>query len=388
MAEVGQQYTINHDIRVENQIAFRAGERVLVEAIYQDLSMPDNQYVVYSQSTGKKFLLSDADLRKIETVAPSNYAVREGRERGLSRLLRPRHVVPAVILLLSLIAGVIVFFGTVSNYSVSVVDEYTKQPIQGAVSGATATGKSGRIVIHNLHSWDTITITKTDYLPKTSPVSGKSGKDKNQLTVYMRPSVLKLKVIDGVSGVPLQNVKVTVGKVSKQTDSSGTVVFANSRKNVHVKVEPGFEHEILEKDLTDVSSAELKICPDPSLFCRTIETALIFGQYEYAYSFVSPSDAAAVPYGLFVQKTEARKQLNAKNGWQPLEVRIGSVAMLPTWTNPNDGAHYNNVAEVQVTWVWKGPFLNQPENLVRHLVKGDDGIWRWFIIDRNKLLQY
>jgi hypothetical protein len=68
MISIGTVCQITHDIIVEGQVAFRAGENVSVESISPNPQRPEYMYVVTSSSLQKKFQLSDGDLM---TVAPT-----------------------------------------------------------------------------------------------------------------------------------------------------------------------------------------------------------------------------------------------------------------------------------------------------------------------------
>jgi competence protein ComGC len=62
MITVGTSCSITHDIIVEGQMAFRAGEAVVVEQVAPNPQRPEYKYVVTSSSLQKAFQLSDGDL--------------------------------------------------------------------------------------------------------------------------------------------------------------------------------------------------------------------------------------------------------------------------------------------------------------------------------------
>lgn len=67
----GSEYVITRDIGTPAGLAFVSGERVTVESLSPDPTRPDSKYVVLSGIQGKKFLLSDADLRPVPVEHPS-----------------------------------------------------------------------------------------------------------------------------------------------------------------------------------------------------------------------------------------------------------------------------------------------------------------------------
>jgi len=101
----GNQYVISHDIVVENQYAFRYGERIIVETVYPNPQMPSYQYVVYSPLMDKRFQLSDADLMELPqqpyAQAPAAY---EARASLLRRIFSSRITKVAIVLLV--VAGI------------------------------------------------------------------------------------------------------------------------------------------------------------------------------------------------------------------------------------------------------------------------------------------
>ena len=53
---------IQHDVVIGGTVAFKAGERVEVEAESADPQRPEYKYVVKSNTLNKKFRLSDMDV--------------------------------------------------------------------------------------------------------------------------------------------------------------------------------------------------------------------------------------------------------------------------------------------------------------------------------------
>ena len=64
--EVGSSAIVIHDIVINNQVAFRQGDNVLVEGVSPNQQQPDYKYTVTSPSLGTKFQLSDADLAAMQ----------------------------------------------------------------------------------------------------------------------------------------------------------------------------------------------------------------------------------------------------------------------------------------------------------------------------------
>ena len=58
----GSSGTITHDIQIEDQLAFGAGEQVQIEAVSPDPNQPEFKYVVFSKNLNKRFRLSDTDI--------------------------------------------------------------------------------------------------------------------------------------------------------------------------------------------------------------------------------------------------------------------------------------------------------------------------------------
>ena len=71
---------VTHDIIIEGQVAFKAGETVVVEIVSPNLQRPEYKYVVTSKSLQRKFQLSDRDLSEVldqETPAQLRVPERE-----------------------------------------------------------------------------------------------------------------------------------------------------------------------------------------------------------------------------------------------------------------------------------------------------------------------
>jgi hypothetical protein len=60
--KAGTSAFVTHDIVIENQYAFRHGERVVVESITPNPQRPEYKYVVVSSTLQKRFQLSDSDV--------------------------------------------------------------------------------------------------------------------------------------------------------------------------------------------------------------------------------------------------------------------------------------------------------------------------------------
>ncbi len=79
--ESGASAKVTHDIVVDKQIAFKAGEILVVEAVSPNEQRPEYKYVVTSSTLGKKYELSDADLLEVQQPgAASNPAPAAGEE--------------------------------------------------------------------------------------------------------------------------------------------------------------------------------------------------------------------------------------------------------------------------------------------------------------------
>ena len=64
--QAGTPAFVTHDIVVENQFAFRQGERVVVESISPNPQKPEYKYVVVSTALEKRFQLSDNDVTLVQ----------------------------------------------------------------------------------------------------------------------------------------------------------------------------------------------------------------------------------------------------------------------------------------------------------------------------------
>lgn len=62
--ESGASAQVTHDIVVNDQLVFKAGDAVIVETVSPNNQHPEYKYVVTSALTGARFQLSDADLRE------------------------------------------------------------------------------------------------------------------------------------------------------------------------------------------------------------------------------------------------------------------------------------------------------------------------------------
>ena len=63
MVTQGSRCIVTHQIVINGQVAFMAGEKVTVDKVQPNPQRPDYQYVVFSSRFQKRFQLSDADLR-------------------------------------------------------------------------------------------------------------------------------------------------------------------------------------------------------------------------------------------------------------------------------------------------------------------------------------
>ena len=54
--------TVSHDIRMGEQLAFRAGDVVEIETESPDTNKPEYKYVVFSKALNQRFRLSDKDI--------------------------------------------------------------------------------------------------------------------------------------------------------------------------------------------------------------------------------------------------------------------------------------------------------------------------------------
>jgi|GEM_PF-4571327 len=62
--ESGASAQVTHDIVINDQLVFKVGEAVTIEAVSSNVQRPEYKYVVTSTLTGARFQLSDADLRE------------------------------------------------------------------------------------------------------------------------------------------------------------------------------------------------------------------------------------------------------------------------------------------------------------------------------------
>lgn len=81
--ESGASAKVTHDIVIDNQVAFKAGETVMVEAVSPNEQRHEYKYVVTSPVLGKKFSLSDADLSELPPGAAA--WPQAGAEMDMSR---------------------------------------------------------------------------------------------------------------------------------------------------------------------------------------------------------------------------------------------------------------------------------------------------------------
>jgi len=68
----GDTCTVIHDVVINTIVAFRKGERVVVEAIDPNLQRPDYKFVVFSESLQMRYQLSEADLAQAMGHAQGN----------------------------------------------------------------------------------------------------------------------------------------------------------------------------------------------------------------------------------------------------------------------------------------------------------------------------
>lgn len=59
--------TVTHDIMIEGRMAFRAGERVIIQTVSPNQQRPEYKYVVMSAKLGQRFQLREEDLRTVPT---------------------------------------------------------------------------------------------------------------------------------------------------------------------------------------------------------------------------------------------------------------------------------------------------------------------------------
>lgn len=72
---------VRNQIIVDGQVAFTAGERVVVEAVQPNQTRPQYKYVVYSVTLGKRFQLSDRDI----SLSPSGESGADVEAQGKRR---------------------------------------------------------------------------------------------------------------------------------------------------------------------------------------------------------------------------------------------------------------------------------------------------------------
>lgn len=58
----GDEVIIRRDVTIENQLAFKQGEKVKVEHVDPETERPENKYVVFSETLGERFRLSKWDI--------------------------------------------------------------------------------------------------------------------------------------------------------------------------------------------------------------------------------------------------------------------------------------------------------------------------------------
>lgn len=73
--------TVTHDIMIEGRMAFRAGERVIIQTVSPNQQRPEYKYVVMSAKLGQRFQLREEDFaacvkpvvtKQSEETAPSD----------------------------------------------------------------------------------------------------------------------------------------------------------------------------------------------------------------------------------------------------------------------------------------------------------------------------
>lgn len=74
----GDSLIIARDVKIGDVLAFRKGEQVVVESVSPNPTRPEFKYVVYSQTSNKRYQLSDADLSKSQQHAPDIVATPQG----------------------------------------------------------------------------------------------------------------------------------------------------------------------------------------------------------------------------------------------------------------------------------------------------------------------
>jgi len=203
-------------------------------------------------------------------------------------------------------------------------------------------------------------------------------KENGVLVTTLRPNTLSVKVVDGITNTVIPNIEIEANGKKLNTNQEGTAEYKNVREKVHLVVNPGDGYEITEKDIEKQTAVEVKACPDPASFYKRIEQAELHDQHPIKYALLVPSDQQVIPYDLYLATCQDSENRNEKEGWSIVEIKTGDVFILPTWVNPDDGQEYRNIAEVQVTYVYGGPWGTHTDNFALHLIKWDDGVWRWF----------
>lgn len=110
MVQAGGSYKITSDIVIGDQVAFRAGETVAVEAISPNPQKPEYQYVVLSPSLNQRFQLRDVDLAEIgKGVAYPAQPVRESARKTPQKKIAPkrRWRGTAIVMLVMLVVGAV-----------------------------------------------------------------------------------------------------------------------------------------------------------------------------------------------------------------------------------------------------------------------------------------
>jgi len=149
----GTSCIITHDIFVGGQLAFRAWETVIIEALSPNPQRPESKYVVFSQSLQKRFQLSDADIFEVTGIS--------GQPQITPQDIQvPTRSKPHSIRFNSrLVWGVVIAVVVVVVIVVVVVLSFKSEPEQ---KGATAAGKSTEEKAEK-----NLTLEKVGYLPNT-----------------------------------------------------------------------------------------------------------------------------------------------------------------------------------------------------------------------------
>ena len=127
------------DVRSRDGQAFRAYERVVVESVEPGLSVPGNQYIVYSKATGNWIRLGELDIAGIST-SPVDYAISKKKLKKAgpvittvgSAIILASAILPSyryshsdstqripMILLVTLLLGVFILFRSLEALGVS-----------------------------------------------------------------------------------------------------------------------------------------------------------------------------------------------------------------------------------------------------------------------------